>query len=62
MQVACKYDVPAEMINGVYRKTLKKGLLVHFDDAMISQFQDEDDFIISLITNHTGHFDVYIHY
>ena len=43
-------------------KTLKKGLLVHFDDAMISQFQDEDDFIISLITNHTGHFDVYIHY
>ena len=62
VQVACKYDIPADMISGVYRKTKKKGLLVHVDDAMISQFQDEDDFIISMIDNHTGSFDVYIHY
>ena len=62
VQVACKYDIPADMISGVYRKTKKKGLLVHVDDAMVSQFQDEDDFIISLINNHTGNFDVYIHY
>lgn len=62
VQVACKYDIPADMINGVYRKTKKKGLIVHVDDAMVSQFQDEDDFIISLINNHTGNFDVYIHY
>ena len=61
-QVACKYDIPADMISGVYRKTKKKGLLVHLDDAMISQFQDEDDFVISLINNNTGHLDVYIHY
>ena len=51
------------MIHGVYRKTKKKGILVHFDDAMISQFQNEDDFIISLIfDNQKGHFDLYIHY
>ena len=61
-QVACKYDIPADMISGVYRKTKKKGLIVHVDDAMVSQFQDEDDFIISLIGNHAGNFDVYIHY
>ena len=51
------------MIHGVFRKTKKKGLLVHFDDAMISQFQNEDDFIISLVfDNQKGHFDMYLHY
>jgi hypothetical protein len=62
VQVACKYAIPAEMISGVYRKTKKKGLVVHVDDIMVSQFQNEDDFIISLIDNRTGNFDVYIHY
>ena len=62
VQVACKYAIPAEMISGVYRKTKKKGLIVHVDDIMVSQFQNEDDFIISLIDNQTGNFDVYIHY
>lgn len=63
LQIADKYDIHADMIHGVYRKTKKKGLLVHFDDAMISQFQNEDDFIISLVfDNQKGHFDMYLHY
>ena len=38
-------------------------LLVHFDDEMISQFQDEDDFLIDLqFDNQKGSFDLYIYY
>lgn len=62
LQVSKKYDVPADMIKNVFKKT-KKGLLVHFDDEMISQFQDEDDFLIDLqFDNQKGCFDLYIRY
>lgn len=61
-QVAKKYNVPADMIKDVLKRT-KKGLLVHFDDDMISRFQDEDDFIIDLtFDNQKGCFNLLIHY
>ena len=50
------------MIKGIYKKT-KKGLLVHFDDAMVARFQDEDDFVVDLVfDNQKGHFDLYVCY
>lgn len=62
LQVSKKYDIPADMIKDVFKRT-KKGLLVHFDDDMISRFQDEDDFIIDFtFDNQKGYFDLFIHY
>ena len=62
VQVAKKYDVPVHMIKDIFKRT-KKGLIVHFDEDMISRFQDEDDFIVDLtFDNQKGSFDLFIHY
>jgi transcription factor CP2-like protein len=58
--VSRKYNVPVESIKNVYKKT-KKGLLVNFDNQMIEQFSDEDDFVIKFdFDNQTGHVHLYI--
>ncbi|XP_065836862.1 grainyhead-like protein 2 homolog isoform X2 [Oscarella lobularis] len=58
--VSRKYNVPAESIKYVY-KTTKRGLLVNFDDDMVEQFSDEDDFIIKFeFDNQTGHVHLYV--
>ncbi len=50
------------MIKEVLKKT-KKGLLVRFDDDMISRFEDEGDFIIDLtFDNQKGYFNLFVHY
>lgn len=50
------------MIKEVLKKT-KKGLLVHFDDDMISHFKDEEDFVIDLsFDNQKGCFNLLINY
>lgn len=62
LQISKKYNVPADMIKEVLKKT-SKGLLVHFDEDMISHFKDEDDFIINLtFDNQKGCFNLLIHY
>lgn len=62
LEVGKKFDAPADMIKSVYKKT-KKGLVVQFDDSMVEQFQNEDDFIIELVfDNQKGSFDLYLHY
>ncbi|XP_019858101.1 PREDICTED: grainyhead-like protein 2 homolog isoform X2 [Amphimedon queenslandica] len=61
-QISNKYDIPDEMIHFIYKKT-KKGLIVRFDDELVTRFEDEDDFIIDLdFDNQKGHFDLYIRY
>eukprot|EP00118_Oscarella_pearsei_P016403 m.155984 g.155984 ORF g.155984 m.155984 type:complete len:565 (+) comp38684_c0_seq2:73-1767(+) len=58
--VSKKYNVPADTIKYVY-KTTKRGLLVNFDDQMVEQFGDEDDFIIKFeFDNHSGHVHLYV--
>lgn len=38
-------------------------LIVHFDDELVSRFEDEDDFIIEIdFDNQRGHFDLYVRY
>lgn len=62
VQVSKKYNVPPDMIKEVLKKTTK-GLLVHFDDDMISHFKEEDDFIIDLtFDNQKGCFNLLIQY
>ena len=47
----------------IHPNSLLCRLLVNFDDYMISQFEDEDDFIIELeFDNQKGCFDLYIQY
>jgi len=57
-EVAAKYAIPKNMVAKLYKRS-KKGLLIHMDNRMVEQFQDEDDFNVDIsFINKDGIFEV----
>jgi len=55
---AAKYAIPKNMVAKLYKRS-KKGLLIHMDNRMVEQFQDEDDFNVDIsFINKDGIFEV----